>query len=365
MVLIPNSNIVVDNFKYSTEQRPARYVYFLTHLHSDHYQGLTNDWDEGLIYCSPVTKALLLRKFPRLTCVVALEIGPIHWVSLNEDHSEGVNVGFMDANHCPGAVMVLFRGKMGTILHTGDFRYCREMAESDILKDSRGEKLDIDILYLDNTYCAQSHAFSPQSTVLSQLISLLEAHSGAEIEVAAEILGKEEVLYALATHFHTVIQVSEEKYGELEVIGADMRLFTTLEEGTWIRVVSKPALKQIPEKLKEGRKVIGLKLSGWKPFAQLCPHLYTVPFSLHSNYQELRQCVEDLRPGNIVFTVPSSATGGDAEEFLRKYSYQRPAKKLEKGGFGLLTTVGKRRVPMEGQCKVGKKAKVLGSRICN
>ena len=362
MVLIPNSNIVVDNFKYSTEPGPVRYVYFLTHMHSDHYQGLTNDWDQGLIYCSPVTKSLLLRQFPRLTCVIALEINTVHWVSLNEDHSEGANVCFMDANHCPGAVMILFRGKMGTILHTGDFRYCREMAESEILKDTRGERLEIDILYLDNTYCAKSHAFPTQSAVLTQLITLLEAHPGTEIEVAAEILGKEEVLYTLARHFSTVIQVSEEKYRQLELVGADMDLFTRQEEGTWIRVVEKSALKHIPAKLKEGRKVLGLKLSGWKPFAQLCPHLYSLPFSLHSNYSELIQCVEDLHPGNIVFTVPGSAVGADAEEFLRKYSYRRPGRKVEGG---LVTAVGKRRVPMESQCKVGKRAKVLGSRICN
>lgn len=29
----------------------------------------------------------------------------------------------MDANHCAGSVMILFRGYMGTILHTGDIRF--------------------------------------------------------------------------------------------------------------------------------------------------------------------------------------------------------------------------------------------------
>ena len=365
MVLIPNSNILVDNFKYSTEAGPFRYVYFLTHMHSDHYQGLTNDWDQGLIYCSPITKALLLHKFPRLTCIIPLEIGIIHWISLNEDHSEGVNVSFMDANHCPGAVMILFKGKMGTVLHTGDFRYRKEMAESDLLLDSRGEKAKIDILYLDNTYLSKTFAFPLQSAVISQAISLIETHPDTEVELALEILGKEEVLYALAKHFRTVVQVSEEKYREMELIGADMDLFTKEETGTWIRVVEKSALKQIPEKLKAGRRVIGLKVTGWRPFAQLCPFLYTLPFSLHSNYPELVQCVEDLQPYNIVFTVPASANGADAEEFLRKYSFKRPLLKPKAGYPRLEMRVEKRKAPLGSQCKVGKKAKVLGSRICN
>lgn len=31
------------------------------------------------------------------------------------------------ANHIPGSAMYLFRGYMGTILHTGDFRFNKNM----------------------------------------------------------------------------------------------------------------------------------------------------------------------------------------------------------------------------------------------
>lgn len=49
---IHGTNIIVDNFKFSQNCDPFQYIYFLSHLHSDHYVGITNEWQNGLIYCS-------------------------------------------------------------------------------------------------------------------------------------------------------------------------------------------------------------------------------------------------------------------------------------------------------------------------
>ncbi len=81
MVLITNTNIVVDDFSYGKANPYLKYIYFLTHFHSgtqlqfpinilDHWAGITQSWNYGKIYCSEMTKRLLLNKFPTIQNVV-------------------------------------------------------------------------------------------------------------------------------------------------------------------------------------------------------------------------------------------------------------------------------------------------------
>ena len=45
-------------------------AYFLTHIHADHTQGLTDRWNRGRIYTSKVTERLLKTKLPELQATV-------------------------------------------------------------------------------------------------------------------------------------------------------------------------------------------------------------------------------------------------------------------------------------------------------
>jgi DNA cross-link repair 1B protein len=104
------------------------YTFFLSHCHADHIMGLTSSWNYGKIYCSEISKILICDKFPNLkNHVHDLTMDEEHWIYLDEQKKEGVSVVLIDACHCPGAVMFLIKGKMGTVMHTGDFRFHESM----------------------------------------------------------------------------------------------------------------------------------------------------------------------------------------------------------------------------------------------
>jgi hypothetical protein len=77
MVLLDYTNIIVDDFTQAKQKPFAHYVHFLTHMHtgtkiynSDHFNGLSDSWNLGPIYCSQITADLLTFRFPKLHSVV-------------------------------------------------------------------------------------------------------------------------------------------------------------------------------------------------------------------------------------------------------------------------------------------------------
>mmetsp|Transcript_11933 Transcript_11933/g.10302 ORF Transcript_11933/g.10302 Transcript_11933/m.10302 type:complete len:93 (-) Transcript_11933:1417-1695(-) len=88
---------------------------------------MCKSWGNERIYCSEITKRLLEDRFPNLTNVTALKLNEKYEIPLNADETIRVNVTFFNANHCIGSVMILFDGFMGTIFHTGDFRFSPRM----------------------------------------------------------------------------------------------------------------------------------------------------------------------------------------------------------------------------------------------
>ena len=99
-------------------------VYILTHFHADHMTGLRDGWAHGPLYCSVITGKLLteIQKVNHnvvCTCEVDVPFQVIDPVT----HAH-LTVTFIDANHCPGSVLVVLEGfETGAVVHTGDFRF--------------------------------------------------------------------------------------------------------------------------------------------------------------------------------------------------------------------------------------------------
>jgi DNA cross-link repair 1A protein len=161
-------HFLVDGFKLKRGEKGIKY--FLTHFHSDHYGGLTDRWNDGPIYTSTQTAALVVNNLGVDAALVsAVDIGS----SITVDD---VQVTFIDANHCPGASMLLFRLKDGTLhLHSGDMRYHPSMENDVSLLNAK--KHGISKLYLDTTYCHKKHTFQCQEDSIVQVVQVIDYSS--------------------------------------------------------------------------------------------------------------------------------------------------------------------------------------------
>ena len=74
MRLLTHTNIVVDDFEFCKDYKPFTFIHFLTHFHQDHWKGLTPLWNYGIIFCTEITRRLILNKFPKVTNIVVLEL---------------------------------------------------------------------------------------------------------------------------------------------------------------------------------------------------------------------------------------------------------------------------------------------------
>ena len=98
--IMPDTTFTVDAFNYGTVPKITHY--FLSHFHYDHYGGMTKSWRHPVV-CSPITAKLVLLK-------IRIDQKYIKAMHLNQPEViENVEVTLLDANHCPGSVMFLFK----------------------------------------------------------------------------------------------------------------------------------------------------------------------------------------------------------------------------------------------------------------
>ena len=136
-------------------------------LCADHYTGLSEKWSQGPIYCTEVTGKLVCH-------ITGVHERFINVLPMNTEVTiHGVKVTAVDANHCPGAAMLLFEAPTGArYVHCGDFRGCPGMQQCPHLQ----RFVECEGVFLDTTYCHPKHVFPPQSVSVEEVARLCEEY---------------------------------------------------------------------------------------------------------------------------------------------------------------------------------------------
>lgn len=307
---IPYTSISVDAFNFAREDSIKHY--FLSHFHADHYIGLIKGFDKP-IYCSPITGRLVRYKF---------KVAPkyIKTYNLNEPfYVDTVRCTFYDANHCPGAVIILFElQNTMRYLHTGDFRACPEMEQIYDIKCA-----PIDCCFLDTTFCDASKTFPSQEEVLENAVSVcryaLEQNPRTLIVSGSYCIGKEKVFMAVAKALDLKVWCNKSKRAYFNCIDdpeLNALLVDRQEEATIhvlpLKSLWKRGMREYLQKHYDHfDAIVALRPSGWeyKRNKHMVPEvegniaIYPVPYSEHSSYTDLQRFITWLRPRRIIPTV--------------------------------------------------------------
>ncbi|XP_024611864.1 DNA cross-link repair 1A protein isoform X2 [Neophocaena asiaeorientalis asiaeorientalis] len=310
---IPGTGFTVDAFRYGLVEGCT--AYFLTHFHSDHYAGLSKNFTFP-VYCSEITGNLLKSKLH----VQEQYIHPLP--TDTECIVNGVKVVLLDANHCPGAVMILFYLPNGyVILHTGDFRADPTMERSLLA----GQK--VHTLYLDTTYCSPEYSFPSQQEVIQFAINTafetVTLNPRALVVCGTYAIGKEKVFLAIADVLGSKVGMSKEKYNTLQCFNIPEinSLITTDMCNSLVHLLPMMQInfKGLQNHLKKcGGKydqILAFRPTGWThsnkltSMAGIIPQtkgnisIYGIPYSEHSSYLEMKRFVQWLKPQKIIPTV--------------------------------------------------------------
>ncbi|KAK9669803.1 hypothetical protein RND81_13G155200 [Saponaria officinalis] len=331
---IPGTPFTVDAFRYGAIRGCS--AYFLTHFHADHYGGLSKGWAHGRIYCTPITARLVrmcLYVNPSFICPLELDV---------EHQIDGVKVTFLEANHCPGAALIHLNLPDGQcFLHTGDFRACKPMQTYPLLVNKQ-----VDILYLDTTYCNPKYRFPSKEEVISFVVrttkACLKKQPRTLIIVGAYSIGKESVYIAISEALKVKIHANASRRRILQSFDWPHLSKNLCSDGkdTPLHVLPISSLRH--ETLKNYLKtyqnqftsVLAFRPTGWtfsesignqlgliKPNSKGNIQVYGVPYSEHSSFTELQDFVQFLKPKKIIATVniSNAASREKQQSYFRQW----------------------------------------------
>ncbi|XP_034785911.2 protein artemis isoform X2 [Pan paniscus] len=296
--------ISIDRF--DRENLRAR-AYFLSHCHKDHMKGLRAPTLKRrlecslkvYLYCSPVTKELLLTS-PKYRFwkkrIISIEIETPTQISLVDEASgekEEIVVTLLPAGHCPGSVMFLFQGNNGTVLYTGDFRLAQGEAARMELLHSGGRVKDIQSVYLDTTFCDPRFYQIPSRVHVNKLDMFRNMP---------------EILHHLTTDRNTQIHACRHPKAEEYFQWSKLPCGITSRNRIPLHIISiKPSTMWFGERSRKTNVIVRTGESS-----------YRACFSFHSSYSEIKDFLSYLCPVNAYPNViPVGTTMDKVVEILK------------------------------------------------
>ena len=182
--------------------------------------------------CSEITKNLLVNIMKVNECY-------IRSVPLRKEFNvEGVLVTFYEANHCPGAVIILFKMPDGKYhLHTGDLRFNLDVQDHKNLM-----KFPITNCYLDTTYCDPKYIFPKQEKIINTVMEYISCHKKHRtlFVFGSYTIGKEKLFLEASDRFKWKIYVNSRKEKVINCLNltpTQSSMFTRNKEEAQIHVV--------------------------------------------------------------------------------------------------------------------------------
>lgn len=299
----------------------------------------------------------------------------MHTKTIVDANGRPISVTLLDANHCPGAVMFLFELSNGKqILHVGDFRWDRDaMLGQPQLRQFWQEgsnSMRLDDLYLDTTYCNEKYATMPSQkqaiaaavstarneiegspTKLSSLLPKCTPRKNSTLLLfGSYTIGKEKIFMSCAKSLKMKIYVEARKLRILSALNLNreqMEMFTNTksEAQIWVVPMGHCTFQHMDAYLADANsstkglgcgysRVVAFRPTGWthggggKKAKNLITNLITtrrsgvktihgIPYSEHSSFSELVDCLLCLKPKRIIPTVSVSSSQEQIERLLR------------------------------------------------